>query len=135
MGDMRLKLVRFVALLVSLVLPVQGMAAVVAAQCMAFEHHQDAPGHGSTGEASESNAGQDHSTHSHHDGAGDALPDDGGSNGSHCGPCTACCASASISGPVELSIPVGPSNAPYVISQSAPPSVQLDGLDRPPTAL
>jgi len=132
---MRLRLVRFLALLIALVVPLQGMAAVMAAQCMALGHHQDAASHAGAVGANETQADHDHSAHSHQDGAGDASPDDGGSNGSHCGPCTACCASASISGPVGLSIPAGASNASYAFSPSTPPSVQLDGLDRPPTAL
>ena len=132
---MRLKLIRIVALLIALIVPVQGMAVVVATLCTALGHHQEAVDHVAAGDSQETQVDHDHSAHSHHDGAGDTSPEGAGTNGSHCGPCTACCASASISGPVRLSIPAGVSAAPYVFFQSPPFSVQLDGLDRPPTAL
>jgi hypothetical protein len=133
---MPLSLVRFLALVIALVVPIQGMAAVMAAQCMAFGHHQGAAGHGSHGDADEGQGDHDHAMHSHQDDAtGNDGADESGSNGSHCGPCTACCASASIAGPAALSILSLASNAPYVSLQFAPPSVPLDGLDRPPTAL
>ena len=133
---MPLKLIRFLAVAIALVVPIQGMATVLAAQCMALGHHQDAAGQGSHGETQEGQDRHDHSMHSHQDeAAGNDGSDEAGSNGSHCGPCTACCASASIAGPAGLSILSSASNAPYVFSQFAPPSVPLDGLDRPPTAL
>ena len=129
------RLIRFLAFVVALAVPIQGMAAVTAAQCMALSHHQDAAGHAGHGDANGPESGHDHSKHSHDEAAGHGDSDDAGSNGSHCGPCTACCASASIAGPVGLSLLSWASNAPYVFSQFAPPSVPLDGLDRPPTAL
>ena len=131
---MSLRLIRFLAFVVALAVPVQGVAAVTAAQCMALAHHQDGTGHAGHSDAQGGESGHDHSMHSHHEAAGNTDSDEAGS-GSHCGPCTACCASASIAGPAGLSILSWASSAPYVFSQFAPPSVPLDGLDRPPTAL
>src|SRR5688572_12982852 len=110
--------------LLSLAIPLQGMASVAAGQCMVFGHHDDA-------------AGQDHE-HAHdggdgHDHAADAQGDDGKS--SHCGPCTACCASASIAGPLAPSLLPSQSNAKYSFSQLAPPGVEPQRFDRPPLVL
>jgi hypothetical protein len=118
-------------LLLALTIPVQGTAAVAGAQCMAL-HHQDGAGqedhaHGTGAD------GHDAAPHAH---AGDAAAtheDDGSNN--HCGPCTACCASASIAGTVGHSILSSPSNTKYVFFQSLPPGVAPDGLFRPPLAL
>lgn len=108
-------------LLLALAIPVQGLAAVTAGQCMAFGHHDGADG-------------DDHASHSHSDEGGAKQSDDGAKQ-SHCGPCAACCASASIAGPVGVSIPSSPSDTKYVFSQLPPPGVQPDGLERPPLAL
>jgi hypothetical protein len=109
-------------LLLALTIPVQGMAAVMGAQCMALTHHEDGNGH-------------ENHAHVHDDANGQhAAPHDEGGN-NHCGPCTACCASASIAGPLGHSILSSPSNTKYVFFQSLPPGVQPDGLDRPPLAL
>lgn len=128
---MRLRLIRLLAVLIVLVLPLQGVAVVVAGQCMSFGHHEAAAGHGSHGEAQD---GHDHAAHSHAD-DGTAQSDENDDNGAHCGPCTACCASASITGPAGVSFLSSPSNATYVFSQFPPIGVQPDGLDRPPLAL
>lgn len=120
------------ALLLALTVPVQGMAAVTAGQCMSLGHHQG--GAGQNSDAHELGAdGHDHAAHSHDDG-GITQYDEGG-KASHCGPCAACCASASIAGPVGVTIPSSPSNTKYVFSQFPPPGFQPDGLDRPPLAL
>jgi hypothetical protein len=74
----------------------------------------------------------DHAAHSH---SGDGVQPDDEAGANHCGPCTACCASASIAGPAGISIPSSASDAPYIFSQFAPVGVQPDGLDRPPLAL
>jgi ABC-type Zn2+ transport system substrate-binding protein/surface adhesin len=117
---------RFLALvLLALCVPLQGVAAVMAGQCMALGHHQDA-GSAHPHDAHHGGDGHDHDSHSH---------DGDNSKKSHCGPCTACCASASIAGSSPLAIALTPSSAKYVFSQSSPPSVPLDGLDRPPLAL
>ena len=132
---MRLRVFRVLVLVIACVVPFQGMAAVVAAQCMALGHHQDTASHAAHGDTAETQVEHDHATDLHPNQADDQASDENSSNGSHCGPCTACCASASISGPAALSFPSWASNPPYVFSQFAPPGVQLDGLDRPPTAL
>jgi hypothetical protein len=116
--------------LLALTIPVQGMAAVTVGQCMAFEHHQDGAGHEPHGHTADGASGHDHAAHSHND----DVSKQGGDT-SHCGPCTACCASASIAGPAGLAIPTSASNAPYVFSQFPPLGVQPDGLFRPPLAL
>ena len=118
---MRLKLCRLLVLAIALVVPLQGMAAVMVGQCMGFGHHDGADGH-------------DHATHSHSEESGSKQSDDGTENG-HCGPCAACCASATMAGPAALSILSMASHAPYVFSQFPPIGVQPDGLDRPPLAL
>ena len=115
------------ALLLALTLPLQGLAAVTAGQCMSFGHHpenvQDNPGH-DHGHAADAAGAHDHAN-GNEDGGGSA----------HCGPCTACCASASIAGPVGVSIPTSPSDINYVFVQLAPPGFQAERLDRPPLAL
>ena len=124
---MPLKLLRVFALLIAVVVPVQGVAAVVAGLCMANGHHE--PMSAANGEP------HDHSSHSapHEKAPGGEASEDGKS--AHCGPCTACCASASIAGRAGIALPSLPSAAPYVFAQYPPPSVLLDGLDRPPLAL
>jgi ABC-type Zn2+ transport system substrate-binding protein/surface adhesin len=110
--------------LLSLTIPLQGMASVVAGHCMAFEHHDDAASH------DHEHANGDGDGHEH---AADAHSDDGKS--SHCGPCTACCASASIAGPAGLSIQPSPSSTKYHFSQLPPPGAEPHRFDRPPLAL
>ena len=118
-------------LLLALTIPAQGMAAVTAAQCMAVGHHHDGSSQG--GHAHDQAGADGHDQHSHSD-ADNARQGDGGKQ-SHCGPCTACCASASIAGPAGLSIFTPPSNVAYAFSQLPPPGVQPDRFDRPPLAL
>ena len=121
-----------VAALLAFAIPLQGMAAVTAGQCMAFGHHQDSAGHDAHDHGDDAAEGHGHAAHSHDESG--AQNDEGGKN-SHCGPCTACCASASIAGPVALSLPALPSYAQYVYSQFPPLGVQPDSLYRPPLAL
>ena len=125
-----LRAFRFLAFALMALLPLQGMASVVAGQCMAFGHHQDAGaqdhqdanahdhGHAATG-------GHDQDSHKH----------PGGEKKSHCGPCTACCASASISGPSWPLILPARSDSQYLFAQFLPLGVQPDGLFRPPLPL
>jgi hypothetical protein len=119
--------------LLSLAVPVQGMASVVAGQCMAFGHHQDG-GSQDHGHAQDGADGHDHAGHSHSDDGGAKQSDDPGKT-AHCGPCAACCASASIAGAVGLSIPSSATHAEYAFTQLPPPGVQPGGFDRPPLAL
>lgn len=121
-----MRLLRLLALAIAIAVPIQGMAAVAAGQCMAFGHHEQDPGNDS-----DPHAGQDahgHEGHSH-------ASDDGGDAGGHCGPCVACCASASIAGPSALPVVSSSSNIKYVLSQAAPPGIELHRLDRPPLPL
>ena len=131
---MRLRLIRFLAVVIALVVPLQGMAVVVAGQCMAFGHHDGATaGHDNHGQDAD---GHDHASHSHADDTtSSAHSDEADGNSAHCGPCTACCASASITGPAGVPILSSASNAIYVFWQFPPIGVQPDGLDRPPLAL
>ena len=132
---MRLKLLRLLAFAIAFVVPIQGMTAIMAGQCMALGHHQGSAVHESSDQASQH--GHDHTAHSHSDEAAAALAgaDESGGNSAHCGPCTACCASASIAGPAGLSILSVPPSAPQLFSQLPPLGVEPHGLDRPPLAL
>lgn len=123
---------RFLAvLLLALIVPLHGAAAVMGAQCIAFAHHEDGAGQESHGH--DGGDGHDHASHAHADGG--AKHGDEGGKKAHCGPCTACCASASIAGPVGHSILSSSSYTKYVFSQSLPLGVPPDGLYRPPLAL
>ena len=135
---MSVRLIRLLALAIAIVLPIQGMAAVTLGQCMALGHHQPAEAHEGNGLAQD--GADDHHdagpSHSHSDEAGNKVDgDESGSKGSHCGPCTGCCAAASIAGAVGVLIPSSPSEAPDVFAQLPPPGVQPGGLYRPPLAL
>lgn len=125
---MALKLLRLFAVVYAVILPVQGMAAVAAGLCMATGHHE-----GMQGASAEAHDQSNHSGDAHDEMPGAEAADDGKS--AHCAPCTACCASASIAGPAPVAIASFPSAAPYVFAQYPPPSVPLEGLDRPPLAL
>jgi hypothetical protein len=113
-----------VVVLLTVTVPLQGMAAVAAGQCMAMGHHQDAGGP----DTAHAHDGADEHGASH-DGHDDGH-DDGKS--SHCGPCAACCASASIAASASLLILGAPANTKYVFSQFSPRGVQPHGIDRPP---
>jgi hypothetical protein len=118
-------LIRFLAMaLLALAIPVQGVASIVAGQCMTFGHHQD--------------AGHDGPPSGHGDDGHDHAPQadsDQGAGGGHCGPCAACCASASIAGMEVRFVAPAASISPYLFTQSPPPGVQPDGVYRPPLAL
>ena len=123
----------FAAVLLALTIPIQGMAAVMAGQCMALGHHQNATDHGGHGHAQDGHDGYDHPGQSHSsEAAGNAHDDQGGK---HCGPCTACCASATIAAANDVSLPTSPSIAPYAFWQVPPLGDRPDALDRPPLAL
>lgn len=107
-----------------LLLPLQGMASVVAGQCMAFGHHQDAQATQDHHHAHDGAEGHEHDSHKH----------SGGEKNSHCGPCTACCASASIAGPNWPLVLPSPSNSQYFFAQFPPLGIQPDGVYRPPLA-
>lgn len=106
------------AVLITLIVPVQGVAGVISAQCMALGDHQHVLDASS------------HEAHSHAD-----TSSEHGEEQSHCGPCTACCGSASITAAPAATLPSLPSVAHYVFSQSGPPVVAPGGVYRPPLAL
>lgn len=108
------------ALLV-LAIPVQGMASIVAGQCMTFGHHPDA---GAQDHAHE------HGDADHHDHGAQAQPE--GDKSAHCGPCAACCASATMAAGTWPSLPAAPSFAKYEFTQFSPLAVQPLVPDRPP---
>jgi hypothetical protein len=121
------KILRLVAIaLLAATLPVQGLASVVAAQCMAAGNHEGAAPEG----------------HAHADGGGShdhgtAVQeiDDNDASAAHCGPCTACCASASIAAPVAVFVVPSSSYSRYFFSQFPPRGIEPQALDRPPLAL
>jgi hypothetical protein len=122
-------------MLLAMAVPVQAMAAVTAGQCKALAHHQDGgAGHEEYAQGQVDADGHDHAAHSHSDQGGTNQGHENGKS-THCGPCTGCCASASIAGPVRVSIPSSPFTATYLFSQFAPLGFQPDGLERPPLAL
>lgn len=127
-----LKALRFLAFaFVALTVPVQGMAAVAAGQCMALGHHEEAAGNDA--HALVDDAGHDHAAHAHE--AGEGLEHENDGENAHCGPCTACCASASIAGAEAASIVAWPAVPSYTLSPSPPLGVEPEGLDRPPLPL
>jgi hypothetical protein len=115
------KLLRVVlVVLIALAVPLQGALAVGTAQCLALEHHEA--------------AGHDHS-HGDHDHDSSSQDHHGPASHSHCGPCVACCASASIA-----SAPALPAIAPPPFGIDVLPNFPLigdlpGGLFRPPLAL
>ena len=122
---------RVFALAMALVVPVQGMAAVTAGICMSLGHHEPiVVDHAHTQHADQQD-GHDHAMHSH----SDAAAGEAAEGKAHCGPCMACCASASIAAPFALSISASPSHPLYVFSQYRPAGVEPAGLYRPPLAL
>jgi hypothetical protein len=126
---MLLKLARLLAVMVALVVPLQGMATVAASQCMALGHHQDAR---DSGHAHDDADGHHHDAQSHADGGKHA--EESGTS-AHCGPCATCCASASIASPSDVPILRPATIAQYVFSQFPPTGIEPDGVYRPPLAL
>jgi hypothetical protein len=124
---LRMTVCRFLVLAIALIVPLQGMAAVAAAQCMALGHHK-ASGHESHGQMQ---AEYDHAAHQQLD-EPDENSVDGSSTSAHCSPCTACCASASIAGPLWPPISPTSSDAEYLWPELPPLGVLPRGLDRPP---
>jgi hypothetical protein len=126
---MPLKLARVLAVLVALVVPLQGMTSVTVGQCMTLGHHQDA---GDNFHERHEGDGHSHNGHSHAD-EGKHAEDSG--TGTHCGPCAACCASVSIAPLSDVWIRPHPTIAQYLFSQSPPTGIEPDGVYRPPLPL
>jgi len=128
-GPVLVSLARVLAIVFALIVPVQGMAAVVAGQCMAFGHHQ---GDGeSNAHAHDALDGHDHDSSAH----AQSHATDEDQSAAHCGPCTACCGTASIVSAASLALPAERSEAQYFFFASPPLGVQPDGLFRPPLSL
>jgi ABC-type Zn2+ transport system substrate-binding protein/surface adhesin len=128
------KFLRIVAVaLLALMLPLQGVASVVSAQCMAIGHHHDAGADHAHAEGLAAD-GHDHASHSHDHEDATAQSDDG-AYAPHCGPCTACCATASIAAPMAVFVVPPASYSKYFFSQYPPRGIEPQALDRPPLAL
>ena len=122
-----------VVAVISLAVPVQGISAVTSGQCMSLAHHDG--GAAVTAHAHDSGAADGHADASHVHDDESATASNGESKSGHCGPCSACCASASITGPVSVLDVPAPASAAYSFSQYPPLGVQPSELDRPPLAL
>jgi hypothetical protein len=126
------KFTRFVvALALTVAVPVQAMSAVMAGICMASGHHSGAPVQADA-----------HDNHPHDHGDQDAGANlhghdggDGQVSDSHCPPCVACCASASISSAASTFLPEPPATGQFASSSSFAAGFQPDGVYRPPLAL
>jgi hypothetical protein len=131
----RSTLVRLLAFVIALVIPVQGMAALAAGICMSLGHHDTVaadPGHAAHGHDAD-----DHAPHTH-DQAGAAAPAaDAGDDGhaAHCEPCTGCCTSVSIAAPIVFTVAASPTHPEYLLPQHPPLGLRPGGLYRPPLAL
>jgi hypothetical protein len=115
------KFMRFLLVaLIALAVPLQGALAVGTAQCLALEHQDD--------------AGHDHS-HGDHDHDSSSQDHDNPASHSHCGPCVACCASASIASASALPLIAPPPFAVDVLPNFPLIGDLPGGLFRPPLAL
>jgi hypothetical protein len=130
-----LTLVRSLAVVIALVIPVQGMAALAAGLCMSFGHHDTVAE--DQGHAAHGHDADDHAPHSHDEAGAPGPVADAADEGhaAHCAPCTGCCTSVSIAGPIVLTIAAPPTHPKYVITQHPPLGLQPGGLYRPPLAL
>lgn len=124
-----------VAALIVLSVPVQGMASVVAGQCMALGGHPGVAGNDATGSVQVHDDSSDHgnAAHSHSD-AHEQQAEDGGA-GAHCGPCTACCGTASIASQITLAIAPLLSSTTYFFAPFPLIAGEPSSLERPPLPL
>jgi hypothetical protein len=125
-------------LMVAVAVPVHGALAITVGQCRALEHTGgDSGGHEAAGHGAATADSHDHQQHTHPASGSESLADsdDPASSESHCGPCSACCASAAITGPVQPQL----LNEVFALLDLSPDeqpiSIRLAGLDRPPLAL
>ncbi len=118
--------IKFVRLLVALALafaiPMQGMASVTAGVCMAIGHH-DAGTPASHDHGHDADPSSDHS-----------VPHEDDST-SHCAPCVACCAAASIAPALQVFVPQESPPAAFPALPSLPAGFLPEKLDRPPLAV
>jgi hypothetical protein len=111
----------FVALVLALAIPLQGLASVTAGVCMAIgHHHAGAP-----------------ASHDHGDGTDHSAPHDpeGSESAPHCAPCVACCAAASIAPAAQVFVPDTSPPAAIAALSLLRPGFLPETLDRPPLAL
>jgi hypothetical protein len=114
-------------------IPVQGMASIMAGQCMVLGHHES--GNSETHAHIDEAAKAHHSAHSKHVDASLFSDADEGANASHCAPCTACCASVSIAPSNGFGLPESSAYTAHLFSPLPPLGIQSDGLYRPPLSL
>lgn len=120
----------FLTFAVVLAVPLQGAAAVYAAQCMVLSYHE------MTDEQALDQAQAAQEVTEHDEMTGHGHQEGGSTQGSHhCGPCVGCCASVSIAPSIAFLPAPAPHAAVVEVSFSPHPSVLPDQLDRPPLAL
>lgn len=115
--DMPKRTIRLlIALIVAIVVPLQGLAAAKGDLCMGVGPHH----------SHDAGAGENHQQDGH---------DDDGQGSAHCPPCVACCAAAAAS--ASSAVLTADDGADRSIASSPLPisGIQPDTLDRPPLAL
>lgn len=125
------RIARLLTILVTaLAVPLQGAAAVSAAQCVVLGHQGMADGQ----LLDHSGGGHESALHGHS--SGHSHPGDGTKRGGqHRGPCVGCCASVSIAASIAVVPLLVPAVAVAEISYRSYLSAPPDQLDRPPSAL
>jgi hypothetical protein len=117
---MPIKFIRLlIAFTLALAIPLQGVASVTAGVCMAIGHHE-----AGTPDSHEHGHDSDHS-----------APHEDDSATSHCAPCVACCAAASISPARQVYLPHDSPPAAIAALPFLPPGFLPENLDRPPLGL
>jgi hypothetical protein len=125
-------------LMIAVTVPVHGALGITVGQCQALEHAGgDSGGHEAAGHGAATADSHDHQQHAHPASGSESLADsdDSASSGSHCGPCSACCASAAITGPVQPQLLNEVFSLLDLAPDERPISIRLAGLDRPPLAI
>jgi hypothetical protein len=120
LASMLVRLARFwLALALSLAVPIQGAAALAPSACASDGQQEHAIG----------------APHSH--GAADDHRDHGGNAGGHQDPQAHCppCAAAAIAPSIRTFLPEGPASMTIVAPLAPPYGVTRQALDRPPVAL
>lgn len=123
-----MSLIRLISLLLAFAVPVQGIAAVAVGQCNAMDADS---GHGMHEQAAHYDVNDDSHPADHlHEGG----PQGEDGEGSRCGPCSACCGSATIAGPAGFRISPILESTSYLVPGVPPPAFTPGGFDRPPAA-
>lgn len=125
------KIKALLIVLLVMVVPVQGLAAVSAGICRALEHHGDTAARAAVQEA---RAGHSSDGVSHENDAAGTDNDSSDLN-RNCGGCAACGTAATIASTAFLSTPDAPRSAARVHEPDSPAGFLPDGLDRPPLTL